>query len=87
MAMAEAHLAARYNRDGFEIIDHTTHAIVSNGDLMEGAASEAASLAGHLCLGKLICLHDDNNVTLSAGTDITFTEDCPLRFKAYGWHT
>jgi transketolase len=87
MAMAEAHLAACYNRDGFEIIDHTTYAIVSDGDLMEGVASEAASLAGHLRLGKLICLYDDNTVTLSAGTDITFTEDRALRFKAYGWHT
>ncbi|MEO8935839.1 MAG: transketolase [Burkholderiaceae bacterium] len=86
MAMAEAHLAARYNRDGFEIIDHNTYAIVSDGDLMEGVASEAASLAGHLRLGKLICLYDDNSVTLSAGTAITFTEDRALRFEAYGWH-
>ncbi len=87
MAMAEAHLAARYNRDDLAIIDHHTYVILSDGDLMEGAASEAASLAGHLRLGKLICLYDDNNVTLSAGTDITFTEDRALRFKAYGWHT
>ncbi len=87
MAMAEANLAARYNRDDFMIIDHTTYAIVSDGDLMEGVASEAASLAGHLRLGKLIFLYDDNNVTLSAGTDISFTEDRALRFKAYGWHT
>ncbi len=87
MAMAEANLAARYNRDDFPIIDHHTYAIVSDGDLMEGVASEAASLAGHLRLGKLICLYDDNSVTLSAGTDITFTEDRALRFKAYGWHT
>ncbi len=87
MAMAEANLAARYNRDDFAIIDHYTYAIVSDGDLMEGVASEAASLAGHLRLGKLICLYDDNNVTLSAGTNITFTEDRALRFKAYGWHT
>ncbi len=63
MAMAEANLAARYNRDDFMIIDHTTYAIVSDGDLMEGVASEAASLAGHLQLGKLIFLYDDNNVT------------------------
>ncbi len=87
MAMAEANLAARYNQGGFRVIDHHTYAIVSDGDLMEGVASEAASLAGHLRLGKLICLYDDNNVTLSAGTDITFTEDRALRFKAYGWHT
>ena len=87
MAMAEAHLAARYNRPGFEIIDHFTYAIVSDGDLMEGVASEAASLAGHLRLGKLVCLYDNNHVTLSAGTDITFTEDCARRFEAYGWHT
>ncbi|MGH7838572.1 MAG: transketolase, partial [Candidatus Binataceae bacterium] len=87
MAIAEAHLAARYNRDGFKIIDHFTYGIVSDGDLMEGIASEAASLAGHLHLGKLIYLYDDNYVTLSAGTDITFTEDRARRFEAYGWHT
>jgi len=87
MAMAESHLAARYNRPGFEIVDHFTYGIVSDGDLMEGIASEAASLAGHLELGKLIYLYDDNRVTLSAGTDITFTEDRAGRFGAYGWHT
>ena len=87
MAMAEAHLATRYNRTGFEIINHFTYGIVSDGDLMEGVASEAASLAGHLQLGKLIYLYDDNQVTLSAGTDITFTEDRARRFEAYGWHT
>jgi transketolase len=86
MAMAEAQLAARYNRDGHRVVDHHTYAIVSDGDLMEGVASEAASLAGHLKLGKLICLYDDNYVTLAAGTDITFTEDRARRFKAYGWH-
>ncbi|MEO7050234.1 MAG: transketolase [Rhodanobacter sp.] len=86
MAMAEAQLAARYNRDGHKVIDHRTYAMVSDGDLMEGVASEAASLAGHLQLGKLTCLYDDNSVTLSAGTDITFTEDRAARFKAYGWH-
>ena len=75
MAIAEAQLAARYNRPGFEVIDHATYAIVSDGDLMEGVASEAASLAGHLRLGKLTCLYDDNYVTLAAGTDITFSED------------
>jgi len=87
LAMAEAYLAARYNREGFGIIDHFTYAIVSDGDLMEGVASEAASLAGHLQLGKLIYLYDDNRVTLSAGTDIAFTEDRARRFQAYGWHT
>ena len=87
MAIAEAQLAARYNRPGFEVIDHATYALVSDGDLMEGVASEAASLAGHLRLGKLICLYDDNRVTLAAGTDITFSEDRAQRFEAYGWHT
>jgi transketolase len=87
MAIAEAQLAARYNRPGFEVIDHATYAIVSDGDLMEGVASEAASLAGHLRLGKLTCLYDDNRVTLAAGADITFTEDRARRFEAYGWHT
>jgi len=86
LAIAEAELAARYNRAGFEIIDHLTYGIVSDGDLMEGVASEAASLAGHLQLGKLIYLYDDNCVTLSAGTGITFTEDRGRRFEAYGWH-
>jgi transketolase len=87
MAIAEAQLAARYNRPGFDVIDHATYAIVSDGDLMEGVAAEAASLAGHLRLGKLICLYDDNRVTLAAGTDITFSEDRVRRFEAYGWHT
>ncbi|MEO6918534.1 MAG: transketolase [Collimonas sp.] len=87
MAMAEANLAARYNRDGLDVINHFTYGLVSDGDLMEGIASEAASLAGHLQLGKLIYLYDDNQVTLSAGTDITFTEDRQRRFDAYGWHT
>jgi transketolase len=87
MAIAEAHLAARFNRAGFDIVNHYTYALVSDGDLMEGIASESASLAGHLQLGKLIYLYDNNHVTLSAGTDITFTEDCAKRFAAYGWHT
>jgi transketolase len=87
MALAEAQLAARYNRPGLEVIDHATYAIVSDGDLMEGVASEAASLAGHLRLGKLTCLYDDNRVTLAADADITFTEDRAQRFEAYGWHT
>ena len=87
LAIAEAQLAGTYNRDGHAVIDHRTWAIVSDGDLMEGVASEAASLAGHLQLGKLVCLYDDNEVTLSAGSDITFTEDKAKRFEAYGWQT
>lgn len=87
MAVAEAHLAAVYNRPGHEIIDHFIYAIVSDGDLMEGVAAEAASIAGHLKLGKLIYLYDDNEVTLSASTQVTFTEDRATRFEAYGWQT
>jgi hypothetical protein len=87
MAIAEAQLAARYNRPGHTVIDHRTWVIASDGDLMEGVASEAASLAGHLKLGKLICLYDNNEVTLAAGADITFSEDRAKRFEAYGWQT
>ena len=87
MAIAEAQLAARFNRPGHSVVDHMTWAIASDGDLMEGVAAEAASLAGHLKLGKLVCLYDDNRVTLSAGTDIAFSEDRAKRFEAYGWHT
>lgn len=87
MAIAEAYLAARYNRPGHEIINHFTYAIVSDGDLMEGVAAEAASLAGHLKLGKLIYLYDNNHISLAASTDLTFTEDRAKRFEAYGWHT
>lgn len=87
MAIAEAYLAARFNRPDFKIIDHFTYGIVSDGDLMEGVGAESASLAGHLKLGKLIYLYDDNNITLSASTDISFTEKRAERFKAYGWHT
>ena len=87
MAIAEAHLAARYNRPGFEVINHYTYVIASDGDLMEGVASEAASLAGHLRLGKLICLYDDNEVTLAGNAALTFTEDRLRRFDAYGWQT
>ena len=87
MAIAEAYLAARYNRPEFEIINHFTYGLVSDGDLMEGVASEAASLAGHLKLGKLIYLYDDNRITLAASTHLTFTEDRAARFAAYGWHT
>jgi transketolase len=87
MAISEAHLAARFNRPGFEIVDHCTYGLVSDGDLMEGVASEAASLAGQLELGKLIYLFDNNHVTLSAGTNIATNEDYAQRFQAYGWHT
>jgi transketolase len=87
MAIAEAQLAGTYNRAGHAVIDHRTWAIVSDGDLMEGVAAEAASLAGHLKLGKLVCLYDDNEVSLSAGTAITFTDDHAKRFEAYGWQT
>ncbi len=87
MAIAEAHLAARFNRPGFNVIDHFTYGIVSDGDLMEGVASEAASLAGHLRLGKLIYFYDNNHISLSSATSLTFTEDRAKRFEAYGWHT
>ena len=87
MAIAEAHLAARYNRPGFDVVNHFTYGIVSDGDLMEGVASEAASLAGHLKLGKLIYLYDNNRISLAGAADLSFTEDCAKRFEAYGWHT
>ncbi|HEV8513273.1 MAG TPA: transketolase [Cyclobacteriaceae bacterium] len=86
MAIAEAYLAARYNNAEFEIVNHYTYAIVSDGDLMEGVAAEAASLAGHLKLGKLIYLYDCNHITLASATSVTFTEDIAKRFEAYGWH-
>jgi transketolase len=86
-AMAEAWLAARYNRPGHKLIDHYTYAICSDGDLMEGVSQEAASIAGHLQLGKLIYLYDQNHITLAGATDIDFTEDVGARFQAYGWHT
>src|ERR671938_412993 len=87
MAMGAAHLAAKFNRDGFPVIDNYVYAIVSDGDLMEGVAAEAASLAGHLKLGKLIYLYDDNHVTIEGFTSLAFSEDVPKRFEAYGWHT
>ena len=86
MAIAERWLAANYNRPGHEIINHYTYAIVSDGDLMEGVSSEAASLAGTLRLGKLIYLYDDNDISIEGNTDITFTENVSQRFQAYGWH-
>jgi transketolase len=86
MAIAERRLAARYNRPDCEIVDHYTYAIVSDGDLMEGVASEAASIAGTLGLSKLIYLYDDNDISIEGSTDMTFTENVGERFKAYGWH-
>jgi len=85
MAIAERHLAARYNKPGFDIVDHYTYAVCSDGDLMEGVASEAASLAGTLKLGKLIYLYDNNHITIEGSTNITFKEDVGQRFRAYGW--
>jgi transketolase len=85
MAIAERHLAARFNRGGRKIVDHHTYVFCGDGDLMEGVASEAASLAGHLGLGKLICLYDDNRVTIEGATALAFSEDVGRRFAAYGW--
>lgn len=85
MAIAEAFLAARYNRGEHRIVDHHTYVMASDGDLMEGVSAEAASLAGHLGLGKLIVLYDSNRVTIEGLTDLTFTEDVAKRFEAYGW--
>jgi len=87
MAIAEAHLAARYNRPGYSIVDHFTYVMASDGDLMEGVSYEACSLAGHLGLGKLIVIYDDNKVSLAGSTALTFTEDVLQRFAACGWHT
>ena len=87
MAIAEAQLAAQYNRPGYNLVDHYVFAIVTDGDLMEGVASEAASFAGHQKLGKLIYLYDDNRISIDGSTDLAFTEDRKARFDAYGWHT
>lgn len=86
LAMAEAHLAARFNKPDAKIIDHYTYVIAGDGCMMEGISSEAASLAGHLGLGKLIVLYDDNHISIEGSTDIAFTEDVNKRFEAYGWH-
>ncbi|OGO48550.1 MAG: transketolase [Chloroflexi bacterium RBG_16_64_43] len=85
MALAEAHLAAEFNKPGFPLMDHAVYAIVTDGDLMEGVASEAASFAGHQKLGKLIYVYDDNRITIDGPTDLAFTEDRGARFAAYGW--
>jgi len=86
MAMAEAHLAAVFNRPGHEIVDHRTWVFCGDGDLMEGASHEAASLAGHLGLGKLICVFDDNRITIEGSTSLSCSDDAALRFQSYGWH-
>jgi len=86
MAIAEAHLAAEFNKPGYDLIDHYTFAIITDGDLMEGVCAEAASLAGHLKLGKLIYLYDDNRITIEGSTDLAFTEDRAKRFQSYDWH-
>lgn len=85
LAMAEAMLAARYNKKGFPLVDHYTYGITSDGDQMEGVASEAASLAGTLGLGKLIFLYDDNHITIEGDTQLAFRENVGERFTAYGW--
>ena len=87
MAMAGRHLAGRFDREGHALFDHTIWVIASDGDLMEGISSEAASLAGHLGLGNLVVFWDDNQITIDGRTDITFTEDVVARFAAFGWHT
>lgn len=86
MSIAERSLASRFNRPGYELVNHYTYAIVSDGDLMEGVASEAASLAGQLQLGKLIYLYDNNSISLGGSTQLTFIEDVGKRFESYGWH-
>jgi transketolase len=85
-AIAQKHLAARYNKPGFDLFDYKIYAVCSDGDLMEGVASEAASLAGHLELGNIIYLYDDNHISIEGDTDITFNEDVAKRFESYGWH-
>jgi transketolase len=86
MAIAERALAARFNRPNFELVNHFTYALISDGDVMEGVASEVASLAGHLKLGKLICLYDANDVTLDGPASLAFSEDTATRYASYGWH-
>jgi transketolase len=86
MAMAERHLAERFNQPALKIVDHYTYVMCGDGDMMEGVASEAASLAGHLGLGRLICIYDDNKISIEGSTDIAFTEDVAKRFEAYNWH-
>ncbi len=87
MALASRMAAARFNREGFEPVNHRVFAVVSDGDLMEGISSEAASVAGHLCLGNLVYLYDDNHITIEGKTDLAFSENVAARFEALGWHT
>jgi transketolase len=86
LALAERVLAERFNRPGYPLFDHYTYVICSDGDLMEGISHEAASLAGHLRLGRLIAIYDDNEISIDGSTDLSYTEDVPARFRAYGWH-
>jgi len=86
MAIAEAHLAAMFNRDGQDIVDHYTYVFCSDGDLMEGASHEAASLAGHLGLSKLVWIYDDNHISIEGDTEITYSDDTARRFEGYHWH-
>jgi len=86
MALAERLLADEFNEEGYPVVDHHTYALCSDGDLMEGISHEAASLAGHQGLGKLVCLYDDNRITIDGSTDLAFSEDVGERFEAYGWH-
>ena len=86
MAMAERYLAGRYNKDGYQVFDYNIYAIAGDGDMMEGITNEAASLAGHLGLGRLIYLYSDNKITIEGSTDIAFTEDVGARFEALDWH-
>jgi transketolase len=86
LAIAEAHMAARFNKPGIDLVDHYTYVIMGDGCNQEGVASEAASLAGHLGLGKLIALYDDNHITIDGNTAVSFTEDVMKRYEAYGWH-
>jgi transketolase len=86
MAMAESHLAAKYNRDGHEIVDHLTYAFCSDGDLMEGASTKQPRSASHLGLGKLICVYDDNHITIEGNTILSYSDDVTRRFEGYHWH-
>ncbi len=86
MALAEAHLAQLFNRPGHTVVDHCTYFLASDGDLMEGVSHEAGSLAGHLKLGRLIGIYDDNRITIDGKTDLTFSDDTAKRFESYGWH-
>ncbi len=86
MATAEKHLAAKYNKDGFNVVDHYTYVLCGDGDLMEGVSSEASSIAGHLKLDKLIMLYDSNDISLDGDLDKSFSEDVKMRYEAYGWH-